>query len=144
INEIAKASLPDEEETPKKIRSRGHAIMFSILRAFDKKLWEGCQSVVDNNEFALQTGLSFMASSTTRIQVKDIKIPMTNIVLYSMKREVQIPCIPIGGSFGYGFKLGFNTQSKSLLFEIYNEVEKINEGFMPLLIGVVPKIGLFI
>lgn len=141
--EAAKEILPDHEETPANIRTRGRKILVKTLQNFDKLLWEGCHTIVNNNEFAFFSSLSLMVGSTTRFEMKSFKIPFTDKVI-NFEKPLRIPGYPLGGMFGYGIKLGYNAEMDSLVYEAYSETEKMGDGFMPLLIAIVPKIGLFI
>ncbi len=133
IQELAVASLEAEDsqtrvitpaayEPPKKfierVKERSQTIVQSLVQKLDEVLWAKQRLVVKQNEFVVVIGLHVQALTGVGHQVTG------------------------GVPHGLGIKLGFNTDSRSLVFEIYHETETLTNAVTPSTVyGLSPKIG---
>lgn len=97
--------------------SRAQEFNKFFLEKTDEYLWKQAKVVTKQNEFSFTTSIGVIAQ--TGIKDKGI-----------------------GGSFSVGVNVGFNSDDKAMVFEIFIEWEKFKKTFYPMfLVGVVPKAG---
>jgi hypothetical protein len=117
VEELAKDSLPDDEETPQTVKERGQEIIEGILHSFDRQLWVSAPVVAYQNEFAVTVGISGMIEGGA-----------------GQKGH--------GGSMGLGLNMGFNRDSKSFVFEIVSSIDTFKRAFTPFfMMGLTPSLG---
>lgn len=99
------------------LNERAAGIIQRTLEAIDRKLWTEAKLIVAKNETLLTIGLSPLWVSGIGNKVR-------------------------GGSVEVGIHIGYSSDTKGFVFEVYSSSEKIVYGFGPVLaFGLTPKIG---
>jgi hypothetical protein len=117
LTEMARESLPDNEETPKNLRERGTMALNKLLQTLDFQLWKRAYEIVNHNQFVFKASLGIVAQGG---QFKYVA----------------------GGMKSYAFRFGYDIHTKRLVIDIIPETEKLEYAMMcPILVGLIPKIG---
>jgi hypothetical protein len=121
MDQLAEQSLKIEgshSRSAQTVRERGQAIASRILTALDARLWQQSPIVARQNEvsFSMTVNLVGMAGVGNKVG---------------------------GGSAGLGVSIGYNRDSKAVVFEVFTELERMEKSFTPtFLAGITPKFGL--
>lgn len=107
-----------EKFIEKKLSIRTDEKIKSLLRATDLKLWSQSLLVANANQFSFLFATELIAEGGTTAK-------------------------KWGGLYDLGFTLGYNTESKAVVFQIFRNREKFESSLMPALAvgGLVVKIG---
>lgn len=110
--------LNPEKYQDKKLSARIDEKIKSILKATDFKLWSQAPLVANSNQFSLMAAVEIQAEGGTNIH-------------------------KWGGLYDLGLTIGYNTDSKAVIFQIFRNRETFKSSMMPAVAvgGVVGKIG---
>ncbi len=122
-DEIKEMMRIDQELNPekyqdKKLSERIDEKIKSILKATDFKLWSQAPLVANSNQFSIMAALELQAEGGTKSH-------------------------HWGGLYDLGLTLGYNTESKAVVFQIFRNREAFKSSLMPAVAvgGIVGKIG---
>ncbi len=122
-DEIKEMIRLDQEQHPekyvdKKISARVDEKIKSILKATDLKLWSQSPLIANSNQFSMIAAIGLIAEGGTTAH-------------------------PWGGLYDLGLTIGYNTDSKAAIFQIFRSRESFKSSLMPALAvgGVVVKVG---
>jgi hypothetical protein len=119
---VAEAEFNRQNELVKMtMRERSESIVGSILRGFDKSIWAQAPIYSHANEHAFYGGLGIGGLGKTGSKFK------------------------LGGLLELGFSIGFNHETKAVVFQFIRDVEKFRDSMMPGLVfgGVYVKLGYY-